>query len=190
MYAMYRNIGKRTTAGLLALALLLLQAGALGAQPFVQLHTTSGGMYACEGLPMAVVAFPNLKLKGQGRWVASHPDVLKVEGNVVALQPKQAGTSIQLTYELRLNDGTVLDSTITLAARTTAKVAIEQQGDRLVVVGKDGHPAPRVYQWLVNGKIVLDHRNAPFEHPQKDSYYSLSVLNDSGCTTPTFFVVE
>lgn len=176
---------------LLILTLFPLLSQSTWAQPFVQLHTTSGGMYACEGLPMAVVAFPNMQLKGQeGRWVASHPDVLKVEGNVVALQPKQAGTSIQLTYELRLNDGTVLDTTITLTAHPTAHVAIEQHGDRLVVVGKDGHPAPRVYQWLVNGKIVLDHRNAPFEQPQKDSYYSLSVLNDSGCTTPAFFVVE
>ena len=139
---------------------------------------------------MAVVAFPAQGFKGQGRWVANHPDVLKTEGNVVALQPKQAGSTIQLTYELRLNDGTKLDTTITLTARTTTHVNIEQQGDKLVVVGKDGHPAPAVYQWRVNGKIVLDHRNAPFEHPQKDSYYSLSVLNDSGCTTPAFFVVE
>lgn len=175
---------------LLILTLFPLLSQSTWAQPFVQLHTTSGGMYACEGLPMAVVAFPNMQLKGQGRWVANHPDVLKVEGNVVALQPKQAGTSIQLTYELRLNDGTVLDTTITLAARPTAHVAIEQQGDRLVVVGKDGHSAPTVYQWLVNGKIVLDHRNAPFEHPQKDSYYSVRVKDDRECFFSTSFIVK
>lgn len=175
---------------LLILTLFPLLSQSTWAQPFVEITSTTGGMYACEGLPMAVVAFPAQGFKGQGRWLVSHPDVLKTEGNVVALQPKQAGSTIQLTYELRLNDGTKLDTTITLTARTTAKVAIEQQGDRLVVLGKNGHPAPAVYQWRVNGVLTMEYRNAPFEHPEKDKQYSLSVLNNSGCTTPAVFVVE
>lgn len=179
---MNRNRDNRIgTAMLAALVLLLMQIGGLQAQPFVQLHTTSGGMYACEGLPMAVVAFPAQGFKGQGRWLVSHPDVLKTEGNVVALQPKQAGTSIQLTYELRLNDGTALDTTITLAARPTAHVAIEQQGDRLVVVGKDGHPAPTVYQWVENGEIVETYANTSYKNPKDGHIYTVVVEDNIGC---------
>lgn len=190
MYAMYRNIGKRTTAGLLALALLLLQAGALGAQPFVEITSTTGGMYACEGLPMAVVAFPAQGFKGQGRWVVSHPDVLKTDGNVVALQPKQAGSTIQLTYELRLNDGTKLDTTITLTARTTTHVDIEQQGDKLVVLGKNGHPAPAVYQWRVNGVLTRDYYSVPFDHPESGKHYSVKESNSNVCLNSELFVVK
>lgn len=171
---------------LLILTLFPLLSQSTWAQPFVQLHTTSGGMYACEGLPMAVVAFPNMQLKGQGRWVANHPDVLKVEGNVVALQPKQAGTSIQLTYELRLNDGTVLDTTITLAARPTAHVAIEQQGDRLVVVGKDVSN----YHWLVNGVRTSDNYSAPYVHPESGKHYSVKESNSNVCLNSELFVVK
>lgn len=130
---------------------------------------------------MAVVAFPAQGFKGQGRWLVSHPDVLKTEGNVVALQPKQAGSTIQLTYELRLNDGTVLDTTITLAARPTAHVAIEQQGDRLVVVGKDGHPAPTVYQWVEHGKIVEKYAGTFYKEPKEGIIYTVMVKDDTGC---------
>ena len=175
---------------LLILTLFPLLSQSTWAQPFVELHSTSGGMYACEGLPIAVVAFPNQQLKGQGRWVANHPDVLKIEGNVVALLPKQAGSNIQLTYELRLNDGTVLDTTIALAARPTAHVAIEQQGNRLVVVGKDGHPAPRVYQWLVNGVLTRDYYSVPFGHPESGKHYSVKESNSNVCLNSELFVVK
>lgn len=175
---------------LLILTLFPLLSQSTWAQPFVEITSTTGGMYACEGLPMAVVAFPNMQLKGQGRWVANHPDVLKVEGNVVALQPKQAGTSIQLTYELRLNDGTKLDTTITLTARTTTHVDIEQQGDRLVVVGKDGHPAPAVYQWRVNGVLTRDYYSVPFGHPESGKHYSVKESNSNVCLNSELFVVK
>ena len=166
---------------LLILTLFPLLSQSTWAQPFVEITSTTGGMYACEGLPMAVVAFPNMQLKGQGRWVANHPDVLKVEGNVVALQPKHAGTSIQLTYELRLNDGTKLDTTITLTARTTTHVNIEQQGDKLVVLGKNGHPAPAVYQWVEHGKIVEKYAGTFYKEPKEGIIYTVMVKDDTGC---------
>lgn len=164
---------------LLILTLMPLLSQNAWAQPFVEIVSSSGGMYACEGLTMAVVAFP--AQNGQGRWVVNHPDVLKNEGNVLALQPKQAGTSIKLTYELRLHNGTVLDTTITLTTKPTVKVAIEQQGDRLVVVGKEGHPAPTIYQWVENGIIVEKDAGTFYKNPKDGVTYTVTVGNNTGC---------
>lgn len=172
---------------LLILTLFPLLSQSTWAQPFVEITSTTGGMYACEGMTTSFIATP--LVDGYGRWVVNS-DWARVKGDVVSVRSVKEGAKIQLAYEFSLSNGTKWDTTFTVEVRPTTVVEVEQQGNRLVPVGKDGKPAPTEYQWRVDGKLSNEYRNVPFENPTIGAGYSLTMHLQSECAIVSGIVVE
>lgn len=167
---------------LAALVLLLMQVGGLQAQPFVEIISTTGGSYACEGMTVSFIATP--LVDGQGRWVTNTADSrVRVRDMALSIHSPKEGEQFRLAYEFVQSNGNRRDTAFTVVVRPTTVVEIEQQGNRLVVVGKNGQPVPTVYQWRVDGKLCNDYRNAPFGNPKEGSTYSLSATVQNGCVS-------
>lgn len=163
---------------LLILTLFPLLSQSTWAQPFVEILSTTGGSYACEGMTVSFVVTP--LVEGQGRWVANTTDPrVRVCDMALSIYSPKVGEQFKLAYEFVESNGKRRDTAFAVVVRPTTIVEVEQQGNRLVVVGKNGHPAPTVYQWRVDGKLCNDYRNVPFENPKEGSVYSL-IVSDSG----------
>lgn len=167
---------------LLILTLFPLLSQSTWAQPFVEIMSITGGSYACEGMTVSFVATP--LVEGQGRWVANTTDSrVRVRDMALSIYSPKVGEQFKLAYEFVQSNGNRRDTAFTVVVRPTTIVEVEQQGNRLVVVGKNGQPAPTVYCWQVDGKPSNDYRNAPFENPKDGSAYSLSATVQNGCVS-------
>ena len=166
---------------LLILTLFPLLSQSIWAQPFVEIVSASGGMYACDDMAAVFIATP--LVEGQGRWIANISDSrVKIDDATISIRSPKKGERFNLTYEFVQSNGTKRDTMFNIEVRSSVVIKVEQQGNRIVPVLRCGASMPSEYRWLVNGKSSNEFKNSPFETPTDRSAYYLVVDNQNGCT--------
>lgn len=177
---------KLYTTTIIAIIIFMSYVQVYAQESFVNFTTTNQSYTVCQGGTIGVIASLTPRYENLTTFTWLENDAVREVRNEIAIVNTQTAGEKILTFSLKLNEETTLDTTITISVQPKPDVLLQFDGQKINTVVKSNFDI-ETCTWVRNGEL-LEVTQQSIKNPEQGKY-RVVVTNSNGCRATSDEVV-